>query len=261
MANFWEVGTNLGMNPNSVVGQAFNSPLNTMIGGPIGTIQAFQPKAPTFNRPGMDEEENKQVAGQMEGLLRSPESYSKDIMKDTDKANQIQGQSQNQANEQQQLGGGGISGMTQAISDKAQKNFAKDQGRLQQQAKFQSQQMANQNTSAAASLSIALSDAQNHVNSQLNQLQLETNAATYRTVASIMSGAGSVVGVALGSAKPGNPPPTNEQLGFGTYGNGPGEISSIYNTNPNTAVNTSGEYNGANFGPGSTNNDYAPFNY
>jgi len=268
MANFWDVGTNLNINPSSVGGQILdlnNRAVGSQLTGlPDMSINKLFDSAtggpgPTYHAPSSDPQGDKQMQDQMQGLLKSPEGHMQDIMSGTGKAGQIQNQSQNQANEQNQLGGGGINGMSQAISDKAQKNFSKDQDRLQMQSKFKGQEMANRNALASASLHTALSDAQNNVNSQLNQLQLEANAATYRTAASIMSGAGSLAGVMAAKNRPA--PYTNAQLGDTGYGNAPGEVASVYNTNPYNGQNTSQDYSGANFGPGSTNNDYAPFDY
>jgi hypothetical protein len=181
------------------------------------------------------------------------------MMQETDAAGNIQNQAGDMQNEQNQLGGGGISGMSQAIGQKAQKNFTQEQGQLKQKAKLQGQEMANKNMLSAQSMGVALSDAQNHVNTQLNNLQLAQNAATYQTVAGLMSGAGKLGGAYVGS-RTNNPPLSNAQLGQNQYSQ-PGDVSTVYNTNPDTGQNTPQDYSGANFGPGSSNNDYAPFNY
>ena len=271
MASFWDVASNTGMNggqsgPNNgqgIFGTPFgNIPNASEFGGMIsGTLSKLGDQvtgkayAPQYTNPTMDAASQAQVSDQMNGLLaKGPQDYTNQMMQGTGAAGNIQNQTGNMQNEQNQFGGGGINGMTQAIGQKAQKNFSQEQGQLQQKSKLQGQEMANKNMLSAQSMGVALSDAQNHVNTKLNNLQLQQNAATYATVAGLMSGAGKIGGAYYGSHSSSPPLSSsqyNSQYGQGTSDVAPGDTSSVYNTDPNTGQNTG--YNG---GPGSTYNNY-----
>lgn len=150
---------------------------------------------PQLHLPKMDSNSANQVAEQENNLQESPEQTTQKIMKDTGRASGVQNIGQGQSQENQSLGGGGMPGMSEAISNKAQKNFETQKARLQQNADLQGQEMSNKNHMSATTQAIALKDAETGVQSSINQLQLQANQATYQTVASIMTGAGSLGGM------------------------------------------------------------------
>lgn len=154
---------------------------------------------PKLNKPAMDPGSVNSINTIQNNLLKTPQENAAQMMQGTGLAGGIAGQGDNQSNEKNSLGGGGINGMSEAISRKAQNSFAKDKGRLEQQSKFQGQVMANNNINAETANAIAISNAENNVNSSMNQLALQANAARYQTVSGIMSGAGSFAGTMAGS--------------------------------------------------------------
>lgn len=214
---------------------------NQVSGGSIGnTIDSVVQGPQAFSAPSMDPGSSAQVGQIQNSMQQSPQQYSGQIMQGTGAASNIQNNTGNAQTEQNELGGGGIPGMQQAIGNKAAKNFAVQQGKLQQNANFSGQQMANQNMNTAASNAIALQNAQNGVNSAVNSYNLQSNAARYQTISSLMSGAGSFGGYAYGNSQgnqSGSSPLTNSQMGAQDFG--AGETESVFNA-PNSGFGNYG---------------------
>lgn len=155
------------------------------------------------------------LASFQNGLLNSPESYQAQIMSGTDAAAPIANQTSNQEQEQNSEGGGGMPGMTAAIGNRAQKNFSQDNARLNQHAQIQGMETSNTNIGLATTNAIAEQNAQNGIQSSLNQYNLAANAARYQTVSQLMSGAGSLGGLAMAqSSQPQSQQEFNNQQGL-----------------------------------------------
>jgi hypothetical protein len=196
------------------VSNAFNS----LTGG--NTPQYTQPTMSAGSQAAVTQDEN--------GLLKTPQQQTDALMQGTGAASQIQNQGQNQQHEQNEEGGGGINGMSTAISNKAQKNFATKQAQLQQNANLSGAQTSMQNVNMAATQGIALANAQRGVDSSINNYNLQANQARYSTISSLMSGAGALTGAYMGSnAKPGT--------------NYPGLSSSLNSSESTGFVNPTGE--------------------
>lgn len=178
---------------------------------------------PQLHLPQMDSGSANQIANQENSLEQSPDQNTQKILQGTGSAANIQNNGAAAAIQNQELGGGGMPGMSTAIANKAQKNFSVQQGRLQQNAKLQGQQMTNQNMLTASAQGVALMDAQAGVQSSINNLQLSANQATYQTVSSIMSGAGSLGGMALANSQRAGGYDASNTQGFA------GSTPSVYN--------------------------------
>ena len=234
MGSIFDIGNDLNQ-----IGQGIsNSPVNGIINSVGNVFDTLSGKSspPTYNAPTMDPTSQAQIAGQENNLMKTPQQQTAGIMNNTGAAGAVQNQTQNQVNEQNEQGGGGINGMTQAIGNKAQKNFATSQGRLQQNANLQGQQMANTQQNQAAMQAIALSNAQAGVTNATNQLQLQYNQAQYNTVSSIMAGAGTGAGYYFG--KNSVPGPMNPAVNA--------QADSIENQFQNPAGENSTGYLGSN---------------
>ena len=172
--------------------------------GAMGT-QAFQ-------APAMDQGSQNQITSEENSLSQTPQQNTAAIMNGTQNAGSVQDVSQAQGKEQMSQGGGGIPGMSGAISAKAAKNFATQQGGLQTKAALQGQMMTNQNLNTAAANAVALSNAQNNVQNMTNQFQLQANASRYAVISGLMKGAGSAAGGMAGGAGGGGDMGTGDAL-------------------------------------------------
>lgn len=248
MASPWDISTNL--NTGNLANN-FQNPTATLsndvsdIGGDYSNYlkgiggQLFGQAPGSFKAPGMDPGSANQVADIQNSLLKTPDQQAQGLLAGSGAAGAIANQSGNQNAESKQEGGGGMPGMSAAIGAKAAKNFATSQGRLTQNAQFAGAQMANQNLNTASANAIAMQNAQNNINSSLNNLTLQSNQARYNTIAGIMSGAGSIAGVF--AAQP-NAPNLN-----GTTGNAYSNSQNMYNegvgpSQPTTQSNPMGSY-------------------
>lgn len=201
--SFWSDST--GLNLDTTKGQYSSTPA-----GLISLIPGGQPlsmaltaasgngplgmQKPPLALPGMDDASKQQITDQENSSLRRPQDYQSAIMQGTGAAGSIQNQAGNQAAEQESQGGGGMPGMTQAIGDRAAKNFQTSKDRLNQKSQIEGMHMANQNTSTATDQAIALSAAQRGVDNQVNNYNLQSDQARYQVISSIMGGAGSIGG-------------------------------------------------------------------
>ena len=190
--------------PGGALTSIEQNPVGTMIGTntAIGFPQAVGnmlngPGSP--NLPAMNPNSQAQVTNSENSLMKTPQQQTAGLLAGTGAGATIANQGAAQQNEQNELGGGGMPGMSDAISAKAAKNFSTSQGRLQQNANFQGAQMANQNMNVAAANAIALQNAQTGVDSSINNLNLQANASRYQTISSLMSGAGAMGGAYAGS--------------------------------------------------------------
>lgn len=189
-------GGQVSATPGGLIGGLFGGIPGAFIGNKVGNAVNGQ-GGNQFSAPAMDSASLNQVSNNENSLLKTPGEQSQRLLKGTDAANSIASNS-NLEQENNALGGGGIPGMSKAISDQAAKNFETQKGKLQTQADLQGMQMANQNMNVAASNAIALYNAQTGVQSSINNYNLQANAARYGVISSLMSGAGSMAGAYAG---------------------------------------------------------------
>lgn len=193
-------GDRMGDLPGGALGSVIAGPFGLIAGTDNPISNAFTGRgAPAgFVAPSMNQTAQNQVTQNQNNLLKTPEQHAQELMAGTGAANQVQNQTGRQANEQKQLGGGGIDGMTEAIGQKAQKNFAPSQAKLQKQSEFAGANMTMNNTNMAAANAISIANAQRGVDSQVMRFNLESNAARYATISGLMAGAGSIGGMIAG---------------------------------------------------------------
>jgi len=190
--------------------------------------------------------------------MQGAPTWQNQITQGTGQAGNINDQSTAQTNETASQGGGGMGGMQQAIANKSNKNFSTQQAKMQQNAQFQGQVMANNNYNTAAANAIALQNAQNGVDSSILQYSLQANAARYGTISSLMSGAGSLAGAYAGSSSSGT--------SNGTQQDGNTNPASVYGTAGSNAwasdpsgQNNMGSYGQSTWGNGSQNNSMGSY--
>jgi hypothetical protein len=218
----------------------------------IGNVITGKQWAPQYNPYQMDPGSANQVSQIENGLLTTPQQNTSNILQNTGNAGAIQNQTANQNLSNQEQGGGGISGMTKAIGNKAAKNFATSQGRLNVNAQLQGQQMSNNNMSTATANAIGMQNAEYNLQSSVNNANLAANAARYQTVSSLMSGAGSFAGSYYGHQAASTPGQTYSDNGnMGNYGQ---EGNPDFSTGSNSSMGdyglSSSSASGINMGDG-----------
>lgn len=174
--------------------------------GPFNGFLGTGPGQAGFQQPGMDPVSGEQIASYMNNPQNAQQNQQA-IMAGTQGANQIAAQSTNQQNQANELGGGGMPGMGQAVSARAAKNFSVQGAKLNQQMQLPAAEMSNNQFAAPANASIAYMNAQNNIEKQTNDLALAQNAATYQVISQFMIGAGKFGGqMAAGDGTTNNNP-------------------------------------------------------
>jgi len=233
LASPWDIQTNLNL-PNG--GEASND-VSNIPGEVSGALQGIgnfitgKTWAPQYNPATIDPGSASQVASIENGLLATPQQNTDKIMQGTGAAGQIENQSEQAQNENSEHGGGGISGMSQAISNKASKNFSTSQNKLNANAQFQGQAMANNNINVATANSIAMQNAQYNLQSSINNANLQANQARYNTIGGLMSGAGSFAGSYYGHQQTPAPMTSEQYASQGSEGMDAGSTPNVYNQN------------------------------
>jgi hypothetical protein len=247
MANFWDIGTNVGLNPSSVAGQLANGLPGIIENNVVNPLQrAFQGPG-QFNTPQMSQQSASQITQAGNGLLATPAAATAKMLNNSDTSG-TQDTSTGAALGQAESGGYGAPGMSKAIQDKAAKSFAVDQGKVSQQAQIMGMQQSNANVLQATNNALTLQAAELGVANKVTDFQMASAQAQYSVISGLMQGAGKIGGAIIGA----NASPNSNlegalqgaELGFTPPGSGGTPNDYFFNSTPGQDLNgMAGNYN------------------
>jgi hypothetical protein len=156
---------------------------------------------------------------------QGPQDYANQTMQGVESTSRPISNDEN-ANTNNSLGGNQAdAGLGAAISAKAGKMYNKNLGAVSSQAQFQGALTNIQRSNDYATTQVGIANAQRGINSQMNEINIQAQAAQYQLVGSMFKGAGSIGGVmAANGAFSGSPASTaleQPQLGDSEFGGEP----------------------------------------
>ena len=192
------------VNPSVALPSLFNKEISKFAG-----LTGDDVAGPKVGPPGDD------IEGDINDLaLRTPGQIQQESMKGI--RTSFPDQSESIANTQQQLGGGRQFASSDAIQARAKKAFDKDLVNLQKTAEFNSLNQHAANVTKAANYRSSIRNIQRNIESNINNINMQQDAARAQVLNSVLGSAGQAAGYAIGRSDMNKSQPMGDYAGSST---------------------------------------------